>query len=1202
MNDRDKDKEQLNQELAEMRQQVAELTPLKVEHERVKASLRDLVELVPDLVAIYSQDVIAFINAAGARLLGASNPGQIVGNPFWDFVPPAYRDSVAEQLLSAREGEKIRLVEQKLVRLDGIQVTVDLTLIRFIYRNHPALLLVAHDVTEQQKVKEALREKERQYLGLLDEMSDGYIITRNGHIKFANRRIAEMLFYSKDEMIGKPWQDLLDPETADYISRSPMVDLPPVLDIQAVRSDGSKLPIELAVHPATYEGELAEFSIIRDITERKQIEALTRTQRDLGAALSATSDLREALNSCIEAAITASGMDDGGIYLVDKDSSALELACHKGLTADIIDIAARFEAHSPQARLILAGKPHYTNEQTLTLWTDLSGINGDIRAAAIIPFHHKSQVIGCLKLTSHTVDEISTTARNALETIATQIGSAIARLKAEEALRESEELKFRSLVEHSIDGVVLVDEQGAILEWNRGQEQLTGLRRVEVIGRPSWEVQFELLPEQQRTAARLEQTRANIHQLLETGQIPWSNPMFDQEIERADGERRIMQQVTFPIKTDEGFMAGGISRDITARIRAEEDLRKSEERYRFMIEKQGEGISIVDEEERFVFCNQVGAEIFGVPLNTLRGMSLQEFIAPEEFKRVQAHTERRRSGARDTYEVEITRPDGEKRQLLVTATPRLDKEGQFAGSFAIFRDDTERRQAQARLRLLFSAVEQSSEGIAVSDLEGRLLFVNHAFAHQHGYKAEELMGEHLSIFHSPEQLPAVKAAKQRVLERGEFSGELWHVRRDGSPFLGLMHNSLLRDETSTAIGMIGTLRDITQRKETEEALRRRSLELDLLNRASRALTATLDTDQVLTTVLNEMRYLLGTETCSAWLVDPNTDELVCWQAVGPIRELMLGWRLPEGEGLAGWVVDTGQSLLVSDAQADLRFYRKVAQQAGLTVRSVLSVPLRVGDRTIGVLQTGDAEADFFQSSDLKVLESLAATAATALENARLFEQARKDAATRAVLLREANHRVKNNLSAIIGMLYTASRYVEAKDQTTYQSITKDLINRVQGLAAVHSLLSASEWEPLLLSDLTAEVIRSALKAAPREKKLSVKPFSSPVRVTAEQANNLALIINELATNTVKYALQDRDSACITVRITHDDHTVQLEFRDDGPGYPEPVLRLEHHSVGFDLIRNIVQRNLRGRLALRNDAGAVTTIWFNAQETNREASG
>jgi PAS domain S-box-containing protein len=1051
-----------------------------------------------------------------------------------------------------------------------------------------------------QELKDALHESEQQHLALLDDMNDGYIITRNGRIKFANQRMAEMLHYSRDEMIGKPWGDLLEPETADYIDRTPMLDLPPVLDIYALRSDDSKLPVEVTVHPTTYAGELAEFSVIRDVTERKQIEALTRTQRDLGIALGATSDLDEALDLCIKGAISASGMDSGGIYLVDRDSGALDMVCHGGLTPEFVQKAARFEVDSPQARLILAGHPHYTNAQSLILWTDLPRASGGVRAAAIIPIHHKRQVIGCLKLISHSTDVIATVARNALETIATQIGSAISRLRVEEALRESEEQKFRGIVEHSIDGIILVDQEGAIVEWNRGQERLTGLERAEVLGRPSWDVQFQSLLEERKTPARRDQLRAAILTLLETGTIPWKDQVWEQEIERPDGKRRIIQQVAFPIKTDKGFMAGSITRDITSRKQAEKDLHDSEERYRFLIEKQGEGISIVDTEERFLFCNQVAAEIFGLPQSTLLGKGLQEFTTPEGYAAIRTQTERRRSGARDTYELEITRPDGEKRQLLVTATPWLDENGAFIGSFAIFRDDTERRQAQTRLRLLSFAVEQSSEGIAVSDLEGRLLFVNQAFADQHDYAPEELIGEHLSIFHSPDQLPAVEAANQQILETGEFSGEIWHTRREGTTFLGLMHNSLLRDAAGNPIGFIGTLRDITSRKETEETLRRRSLELALLNRASWAITSTLDPDRVLTTVLDEMRDLLGTQTCSAWLVDPATEEMVCRQAVGPISEFVLGWRLPKGEGLAGWVVQTGESLLVPEVQDDPRFFKEIAQTAGIDVRSILTIPLRVGNQVIGVLQTADSEADYFQSSDLTVLESLAATAATALENARLYEQSRLDAESRAVLLREVNHRVKNNLSTIIGMLYAAGRYVEEEDQTVYQSISQDLINRVQGLAAVHSLLSASEWKPLLLSELTTQVIRSALKAVPRNKRVSVNPLSSPVLVTPEQANSLALIINELATNTVKYVLSERDTVCITVRIAHDDDTVRLEFHDDGPGYPKPVLRLERQGVGFDLIRNIVRKNLRGRLFLHNDSGAVATIWFNAEPKNEEA--
>lgn len=131
----------------------------------------------------------------------------------------------------------------------------------------------------------------------------------------------------------------------------------------------------------------------------------------------------------------------------------------------------------------------------------------------------------------------------------------------------------------------------------------------------------------------------------------------------------------------------------------------------------------------------------------------------------------------------------------------------------------QRKQEERRLRFLSSAVEQSSEGIVVVDLDGRLLSVNNAFAQIHGYEPEEIVGRHLSIFHSPEQMPSVDAANRQIRETGHFSGEIWHAHRDGTAFPTLMNNSLLRDEAGEPIGIVGTLRDITERKMAEDALR-----------------------------------------------------------------------------------------------------------------------------------------------------------------------------------------------------------------------------------------------------------------------------------------------------------------------------------------------------------------------------------------------
>jgi PAS domain S-box-containing protein len=133
--------------------------------------------------------------------------------------------------------------------------------------------------------------------------------------------------------------------------------------------------------------------------------------------------------------------------------------------------------------------------------------------------------------------------------------------------------------------------------------------------------------------------------------------------------------------------------------------------------------------------------------------------------------------------------------------------------------ERERERAEARLWLLSSVVQQTSEGLAVVNLGGNLIFANDAFARMHGYAPEELIGKHISILHTAEQMSSVDAANRALRETGEFNGEIGHARRDGSVFPALMHNTLLRDECRNIIGVIGTARDITDVKVAEKALR-----------------------------------------------------------------------------------------------------------------------------------------------------------------------------------------------------------------------------------------------------------------------------------------------------------------------------------------------------------------------------------------------
>ena len=148
------------------------------------------------------------------------------------------------------------------------------------------------------------------------------------------------------------------------------------------------------------------------------------------------------------------------------------------------------------------------------------------------------------------------------------------RKSAEDALRESEG-KLRSIVEQSGDGVVLADEEGTIIEWNRGQERIIGLSRAEVLGRPLWDVMAHLAANEQNNPALQEQIKSGVLKILETGQAEWLDRLEERVVRRPDGTHRVIQVAVFPIETGKGFMTGAISRDTTERKAAEEQIKRS---------------------------------------------------------------------------------------------------------------------------------------------------------------------------------------------------------------------------------------------------------------------------------------------------------------------------------------------------------------------------------------------------------------------------------------------------------------------------------------------------------------------------------------------------------------------------------------------------------------------------------------------------
>ena len=391
--------------------------------------------------------------------------------------------------------------------------------------------------------------------------------------------------------------------------------------------------------------------------------------------------------------------------------------------------------------------------------------------------------------------------------------------------------------------------------------------------------------------------------------------------------------------------------------------------------------------------------------------------------------------------------------------------------------------------------------------------------------------------------------------------------------------------------------EIAERVRAQEALRQRMAQLEALREVGLEIAAQLDLDALLHSIVVRATELLEGDTGYVVLYRPERDvmELVVTTGDAPIPADM---TYPREHGLAGKIWETGKAMIVGNYQ---RWDDRVASLDDFPNVAVVGAPIHwgladPGGEIKGILFVADDVSRVFSQADADLLSLFAIQAAIAIENAQLYEQAQQDAKTKAVLLRQVNHRVRNNLTALIGLL-TIERYrAEAEGLLDYQSLLNNLGNRIHGLASVHSMLSESEWTPLSLYKLVVQIARLSSQSLPRGKHVSIEVAHSPVRVTPDQAHNLAVVINELATNTVKYALREQDMVNIDVRIEFDGDIITLIFRNDGPDYPPEVLRMERIGTGLELLQNIVRQSLRGELLLRNDGGAVTEIRFKVRAT------
>jgi len=385
------------------------------------------------------------------------------------------------------------------------------------------------------------------------------------------------------------------------------------------------------------------------------------------------------------------------------------------------------------------------------------------------------------------------------------------RKQAEQALKRSE-YRQRAILNNIPDIAWIKDNDGKYIAVNEAFAQSAGCAAGDIIGKTDHDLwPPELAAQYRADDLQIHQTRQRI--------------VFEEQLVSHEGAAIMMESIKTPLYDDSGNLTGtaGIARDITQRVKAAEELRMASEKWRTTFDAMLDPVALLDAEGTVAQCNRAFVDCLNLDFPAVLGRKCSRLIhGTEDHIPGCPVVKARKSGRRETMELQI----GEK-FFLVVADPAKDSGGNIQGFVHIMRDITERKLAEQELYELKLAIEQSRDGIAFADLDGRVRFANDAWARMHGYAAAELTGRHLSMFHTQEQLEReVNPFNEYALAHGSKAGEVGHIRKDGTIFPTWMSSTAVAFEGVKASGWLGIARDITDRKLAEQALQTKNAELE----------------------------------------------------------------------------------------------------------------------------------------------------------------------------------------------------------------------------------------------------------------------------------------------------------------------------------------------------------------------------------------
>ncbi|MDQ2691103.1 MAG: GAF domain-containing protein, partial [Chloroflexota bacterium] len=537
----------------------------------------------------------------------------------------------------------------------------------------------------------------------------------------------------------------------------------------------------------------------------------------------------------------------------------------------------------------------------------------------------------------------------------------------------------------------------------------------------------------------------------------------------------------------------------------------------------------------------------------------------------------------------------------------------------------ERFLAEREIQKFKLGIDRSNNPVFITDLDGTIQYANPAFEEVYGFSTEEALGKTPRLIKSGlTSNEEYRLFWSRLLTGETVSTEITNQAKDGRLIPIAATYSPILDESGKMIGFLAVHEDITERKLSEETLKRRNDYLAASAEIGRLVTSTLDLNTIFTRTVSLISERFGFYYAGIYIIEETGFHAVLREATGEAGEKMKAQRhsvVVGSNSVVGKVAQSIEPVLLNDTEFEPLY---MPNPYLLDTRSEVAIPLRIGLRIVGVIDIQSTEPHAFTQDDLSVLQSLADQVAVAIDNARSYELSqqliqdlREIDLLKSQFLANMSHELRTPLNSIIGFSRVILKGIDGPiTEMQQQDLTAiynsgqhllGLINDILDLARIEAGKMELNFEEVHLAEMTTSVMSTA-KGLVKEKSVQllqrIPENMPPVRGDAMRVRQVLL---NLISNAAKFT----ETGSITVEtLVQKGPAGKLEALinviDTGPGISaedqkklfqafsqvdgSATRKTGGTGLGLSICANLVQLH-GGRIGVHSGVGKGSVFWF-----------